>query len=62
LNPLYRELHDVADRAFTAILSVLRPGCHARNIVAVAKVIEDAGFTICDDLVHGYGGVTSLQF
>ena len=56
LNPLYRELHEVADKAFAAIVNVLRPGCHAREIVAAAKVIEDAGFTTCDDLVHGFGG------
>jgi Xaa-Pro aminopeptidase len=27
-----------------------------QEIVDAAGVIEAAGFTICDDLVHGYGG------
>lgn len=53
---LYRELHDAADRAFAAILAALRPGAHPADLLAAAMPIEDAGFTTCDDLVHGYGG------
>jgi Xaa-Pro dipeptidase len=56
LTPLYRELHDVADAAFEAVCSVLRPGTSAAEIVEAAGVIEDAGYTIVDDLVHGFGG------
>jgi Xaa-Pro aminopeptidase len=55
-SPLFRDLHTVASAAFDAILGVLRPGCTPAEIIAAAGVIEDAGFTICDDLVHGYGG------
>ena len=55
-TPLFRALHDAASAAFDAILGVLRPGCTAGDIVDAAGVIEQAGFTICDDLVHGYGG------
>jgi len=53
---LYRELHKAADAAFDAIVSVLRDGATAAQVIAAASVIEDAGFTIIDDLVHGYGG------
>lgn len=53
---LYAELHDVALAAFERICSVLRPGVAWQDVVEAAGVIEDAGFTICDDLVHGYGG------
>jgi Xaa-Pro aminopeptidase len=53
---LYRELHAVADAAFDAILSVLRDGVTPAEIIAAAGVIEDAGFTTIDDLLHGYGG------
>ncbi|HEY3750866.1 MAG TPA: M24 family metallopeptidase [Pseudonocardiaceae bacterium] len=53
---LYRELHTVADTAFDAILAVLRDGVTPAEIVAAAGVIEDAGFTTIDDLLHGYGG------
>jgi hypothetical protein len=28
----------------------------AREIVDATGLVEDAGFSICDDIVHGYGG------
>jgi len=56
LNPLYRDLHDVADAAFDAISARLVPGTSAAELVAESEVIEAAGFTTFDDLVHGYGG------
>jgi Xaa-Pro dipeptidase len=55
-TPLYRDLYAAAEAAFDAIAAVLRPGTTAEQIVEVSGVIEDAGFTTCDDLVHGYGG------
>jgi Xaa-Pro dipeptidase len=56
LTPLYRDLHAVADAAFDAVCGVLRPGCTPEEIVEAAGVIEEAGFTVVDDLVHGFGG------
>jgi Xaa-Pro dipeptidase len=56
LSPLYRDLHDVADAAYRAITQCLMPGTHVRELVEAARVIEEAGFTTYDDLVHGYGG------
>jgi Xaa-Pro aminopeptidase len=53
---LYRDLHDVADAAFDAVVATLRPGATCDEVVAASAVIEDAGFTTCDDLLHGYGG------
>jgi Xaa-Pro aminopeptidase len=55
-TPLYRELHDVADAALDAVLGVLRPGATAADVIAAAQVIEDAGFTTRDDLLHGFVG------
>jgi Xaa-Pro aminopeptidase len=55
-TPLYRELYRTAAAAFAAVTAVLRPGCTMQAIVDAAGVIEDAGFTIHDDLLHGYGG------
>ncbi len=55
-TPLYAELHEVAEAALDAVLGVLRPGARPVDVVTAAGVIEDAGFTIYDDLVHGYGG------
>lgn len=55
-TPLYRDLHAVADAAFDAIAAVLAPGALPEQVVAAAGVIEDAGFTVIDDILHGYGG------
>jgi Xaa-Pro dipeptidase len=54
--PLYRELHDVADAAFDAVSARLRAGATAAELVEASGVIEDAGFTTRDDLVHGFVG------
>jgi Xaa-Pro aminopeptidase len=55
-TPLYRELHETADAAFDAIFARLRPGAHVRELADAAKLIENAGFSFYDDVVHGYGG------
>lgn len=55
-TPLYRALHAAADAALTAIFAVLRAGATPAQVVAASHPIEDAGFTIIDDLLHGYGG------
>jgi Xaa-Pro aminopeptidase len=55
-TPLYRELHDVAEAAFDAVAGRLRPGATAAELVAASALIEDAGFTTRDDLVHGFVG------
>lgn len=55
-TPIVTELHRVADEALTRIEALLAPGIVAEQIVAAAEVIEDAGFTTVDDLVHGLGG------
>ena len=54
--PLFTELHAVAEAAYDAITAVLRDGTTPAAVIAAAGVIEDAGFTTIDDLVHGYGG------
>jgi Xaa-Pro aminopeptidase len=54
--PLYRELHEAADTAFDAIAAVLKEGTTPAQVIAASGVIEEAGFTTCDDLLHGYGG------
>ena len=55
-TPLYRDLHAAADAAFDAIAAVLRDGALPAQVIDAANVIEDAGFTTIDDLLHGYGG------
>lgn len=53
---LYRDLHQVAEQAFGAMTARLRPGATAAGLIEAASLITAAGFTIYDDLVHGYGG------
>jgi Xaa-Pro aminopeptidase len=53
---LYRDLHRVADAAFDAVATVLKDGAMPRQVIDAAGVIEDSGFTVIDDLLHGYGG------
>jgi Xaa-Pro aminopeptidase len=55
-SALHRELHDAAEAAFAAITKILCPGVALGDLVAAAHAIEDASFTVCDDLIHGYGG------
>jgi Xaa-Pro aminopeptidase len=55
-SKLYRDLHAAADAAFNAITSVLKAGATPAQVIEASAVIEDAGFTIIDDLLHGYGG------
>jgi len=55
-NALYRDLHAVADAVLDDIMALIRPGVHVRDLVAASRKIEDAGYTIIDDLIHGYGG------
>jgi Xaa-Pro dipeptidase len=55
-TPLYRDLHATAEAAFDAVTKVARHGCMMQEIVDATGVIEKNGFTICDDLMHGFGG------
>jgi Xaa-Pro aminopeptidase len=55
-TPLYKSLHQAAEDAFDAVTAVLRPGTTMEEIVAASGVIEERGFTTCDDLMHGFGG------
>jgi Xaa-Pro aminopeptidase len=55
-TPLYRDLHAAADAAFDAVAAVLHDGALPAQVIEAARVIEDAGFTTIDDLLHGYGG------
>jgi Xaa-Pro aminopeptidase len=55
-TPLYQSLHDTAEAAFDAVTAVIRHGTTMEEILAAADLIEDRGFTIYDDLMHGFGG------
>lgn len=55
-TPLYRDLYETAEAAFDAVTKVARHGTTMQEIVDATSVIEKSGFTICDDLMHGFGG------
>jgi len=55
-TPLYRDLHATAEAAFDAVTGVVRHGTTMDQILQAADVVESRGFTVCDDLMHGFGG------
>jgi Xaa-Pro aminopeptidase len=55
-TPLYQSLHDTAETAFDAVTAVIRHGTTMEEILDAADLIEERGFTIYDDLMHGFGG------
>lgn len=55
-TPRYRELHATAEAVFDAVIAVLRHGATMEEILDATAGIERAGYTVCDDLVHGFGG------
>lgn len=52
----YRRLFDVAAEAYHRIVEVIRPGATERDVLDAAEIIHEKGYTIYDDLVHGFGG------
>jgi Xaa-Pro aminopeptidase len=54
--PAYRALHAVADEAFETIVRAIRPGATAADLLEAASIIDRSGYSVCDDVVHGYGG------
>ena len=55
-TPLYRELYDVAMSVYEGILAILRPGVTVGEILDVADGAHKSGFSIWDDLIHGFSG------
>ncbi|HEU5440583.1 MAG TPA: Xaa-Pro peptidase family protein [Ktedonobacterales bacterium] len=52
----YQRMHDLAVRVFERIAGVVRPGATVEEVLDAADEIHEAGYTICDDLLHGFGG------
>lgn len=52
----YQRMYDLAARIFDGIASVVRHGATVEDVLEVADAINAAGYTICDDLLHGFGG------
>jgi Xaa-Pro aminopeptidase len=54
-TPVFRRLWDVALLAYRRCVDALRPGATTEDVLDAADVIHDEGFTIHDDLLHGFG-------
>jgi Xaa-Pro aminopeptidase len=55
-TPHYRRMYEVAVEAFDRIAAILKVGATTDEVLDAAEYIHTEGFTICDDLLHGYGG------
>ena len=55
-TPLFRDLHAAAEAALAGVLAQVKAGATMQALVDASSVIEEAGFTTCDDLVHGFVG------
>jgi Xaa-Pro dipeptidase len=55
-TPRYQRMYDVAVEAFDRIAAILKVGTTTDQVLDAAEYIHTEGFTICDDLLHGYGG------
>jgi len=52
-TPEYVRIHDVAVAAFEAIEGVLKHGATVEEVLTAAELIDQAGYAIFDDLLHG---------
>ncbi|MBY0269909.1 MAG: M24 family metallopeptidase [Burkholderiales bacterium] len=55
-TPRYADLHATAEATFDAVTRVLRHGATMQEIIDATGLIEKNGYSVCDDLVHGFGG------
>jgi Xaa-Pro dipeptidase len=55
-NATYQAMYDVALEAYHTVCAAIKPGNTAEDVLAAAEIINARGYTICDDLVHGFGG------
>jgi len=54
-TPAWQRLFDAALEAYQCIAAVMRPGASERDVIQAASVLDERGFAIYDDLIHGYG-------
>jgi Xaa-Pro aminopeptidase len=52
----YLRMYDVAVETFNRIANIIRAGATSDDVLDAGEYIHSAGFTIYDDLVHGFGG------
>lgn len=52
----YQHMYDVAIDVYRGIAEVIHDGTTINEVLDVAEYIHTSGFTIYDDLLHGFGG------
>jgi Xaa-Pro aminopeptidase len=55
-TPEYKWMYEVAVDVYLCIASVIRDGATIDAVLNAGEYIHAAGFTIYDDLLHGFGG------
>jgi Xaa-Pro aminopeptidase len=55
-TPEYQRMYEVAVDTYQRIADVIHDGATIDEVLDVAEYIHSAGFTIYDDLLHGFGG------
>jgi Xaa-Pro aminopeptidase len=55
-TPEYQRMYEVAVDVYLRIADVIRDGATINEVLDAAEYIHAAGFTIYDDLLHGFGG------
>ena len=55
-TPAYQRMYDAAVEAYNRIAAALKPEATVEDLLDAAEFIHRSGYTIYDDLVHGYGG------
>jgi Xaa-Pro dipeptidase len=55
-TPRYQQMYDVAVETFERVTAILKAGATIDEVLDAAEYIHTEGYTICDDLLHGYGG------
>jgi Xaa-Pro dipeptidase len=55
-TPEYQRMYEVAVDVYLRIADVIRDGASINEVLDAAEYIHTAGFTIYDDLLHGFGG------
>lgn len=54
-DELFSSLHACAEEVFRATLAAVRPGARTEDVFAAGDIVTEAGFTIRDSLLHGFG-------
>ncbi|MFW6033843.1 MAG: M24 family metallopeptidase [bacterium] len=54
-TPLFRHLHETAEQVFSELVETIKAGATTEDVLAAGDRIAADGFTIRDDLLHGFG-------